>query len=253
MNNLYYKVAAASFGLVLSFALGANKEAKAATFILTGTNFSVHGLSMGEDLYGRPINTGVYVRKLTNFDGSITDPEVRVFYEFDIGNLSLAPNTIISSAILNTPFINFTPWYGDFLYLDLFGYAGNGIPERSDFNAGVKLAEADTFKYYSSSYLGFFPSGEINFNVTNFVKQRVSNGDDFAGLGLRIGKPDFTSNNYGSIYLGGPEGQGHSRLIIETVAVPEPTTIFGSALALGVGGWLKRKKSNSQTKTTSQH
>ena len=34
--------------------------------------------------------------------------------------------------------------------------------------------------------------------------------------------------------------------------VPEPTTIFGSALALGVGGWLKRKKSSQQNKTTSQ-
>jgi hypothetical protein len=33
--------------------------------------------------------------------------------------------------------------------------------------------------------------------------------------------------------------------------VPEPTTIFGSALALGVGGWLKRKKSSQQNKTTS--
>jgi hypothetical protein len=47
------------------------------------------------------------------------------------------------------------------------------------------------------------------------------------------------------------------RLIIETVdvtePVPEPTTIFGSALALGVGGWLKRKKSSQQNKTTSQY
>jgi hypothetical protein len=34
---------------------------------------------------------------------------------------------------------------------------------------------------------------------------------------------------------------------------PEPTTIFGSALALGVGGWLKRKKSSRQNKTTSQN
>jgi hypothetical protein len=33
--------------------------------------------------------------------------------------------------------------------------------------------------------------------------------------------------------------------------VPEPTTIFGSALALGVGGWLKRKKSSQPNKTTS--
>ena len=31
--------------------------------------------------------------------------------------------------------------------------------------------------------------------------------------------------------------------------VPEPTTIFGSALALGVGGWLKRKKSSQHNKT----
>ena len=31
--------------------------------------------------------------------------------------------------------------------------------------------------------------------------------------------------------------------------VPEPTTIFGSALALGVGGWLKRKNSSQQNKT----
>jgi hypothetical protein len=32
-------------------------------------------------------------------------------------------------------------------------------------------------------------------------------------------------------------------------AVPEPTTIFGSVLALSVGGWLKRKKSSQQDKT----
>jgi hypothetical protein len=32
--------------------------------------------------------------------------------------------------------------------------------------------------------------------------------------------------------------------------VPEPTTIFGSALALSLGGWLKRKKSSQQNKTT---
>ena len=35
--------------------------------------------------------------------------------------------------------------------------------------------------------------------------------------------------------------------------VPEPTTIFGSALALSVGGWLKRKKSSQQKKTTPQN
>jgi len=38
---------------------------------------------------------------------------------------------------------------------------------------------------------------------------------------------------------------------VEVQPVPEPTTIFGSTLALGVGGWLKRKKSSQQNKTTS--
>jgi hypothetical protein len=37
-----------------------------------------------------------------------------------------------------------------------------------------------------------------------------------------------------------------------TFTVPEPTTIFGSAIGLCLGGWLKRKKSTLQNKTKSQ-
>jgi hypothetical protein len=44
-----------------------------------------------------------------------------------------------------------------------------------------------------------------------------------------------------------------SEQTVDFQPVPEPTTIFGSALALGVGGWLKRKKSSQQNKTTSQN
>jgi hypothetical protein len=40
-----------------------------------------------------------------------------------------------------------------------------------------------------------------------------------------------------------------SEQTVDFQPVPEPTTIFGSALALGVGGWLKRKKSSQQNKT----
>ena len=42
-----------------------------------------------------------------------------------------------------------------------------------------------------------------------------------------------------------------SEQTVDFQPVPEPTTIFGSALALGVGGWLKRKKSGQENKTTS--
>jgi hypothetical protein len=34
--------------------------------------------------------------------------------------------------------------------------------------------------------------------------------------------------------------------------VPEPTTIFGSAIALSLGGWLKRKKLSRQNNTVAQ-
>jgi hypothetical protein len=48
-------------------------------------------------------------------------------------------------------------------------------------------------------------------------------------------------------------GKFGSEQTVDFQPVPEPTTIFGSALALGVGGWLKRKKSSQQNKTTPQN
>jgi hypothetical protein len=63
------------------------------------------------------------------------------------------------------------------------------------------------------------------------------------------GKSDFTLK-VNSAFTVNPKnipGQDVTKLfgaeqIVEVQPVPEPTTIFGSALALGVGGWLKRKK-----------
>jgi hypothetical protein len=244
MNNFYHKVAIASICTALSFTLVTNKEAKAATFNLTGTSFSVSregsyvgsGSVEGGTFAGTPI---------------IDRPETRAFYEFDISNLSLAPNTIIRSAILNTPFINLEIVYR-FLDLDLYGYVGNGRADLLDFNAGVKIAQGSAVRYYPY-YPHFLPFGEIDFDVTDFVKERVSNGDDFAGLGIRVGSIDYISYpNAGSLDLRSYDGQ-EPTLTIETEPVPEPTTIFGSALALSVGWCLKRKKSSQQNKTRSQH
>lgn len=242
MNNLYHKIAAASVCTALIFTLGANKEAKAATFTLTGTSFSV---SSEENLY---VGTGS-VQKRPFSDPYNPYPEIRAFYEFDIGSLSIDPNTIIRNAILNTPFSNLQIAYR-FLALDLYGYVGNGRPDLSDFSAGVKIAQEEAVRYYP--YYPIFPRfGEINFNVTNFVKERVSNDDDFAGLGIRIGSLSPIYNpNYGSVNLRS-YGGNEPTLTIETVDVPEPTTIFGSALALSVGGWLKRKKLSQRNKTRS--
>jgi hypothetical protein len=126
--------------------------------------------------------------------------------------------------------------------LGIFGYVGNGTAETSDFEAGVFLSSVDI----SSSSTGDI----FNFDVTPFVNQRVSNGDAFAGFGIRA--LNLGGRRPGRVIYLYPS----ARLIVETAdvaePVPEPTTIFGSAIALGVGGWLKRKKSSQQNKTTPQ-
>jgi hypothetical protein len=95
-------------------------------------------------------------------------------------------------------------------------------------------------------------SGDIlNFDVTSFVNQRVSNGDAFAGFGIR-------ASDLGGLFLNNGSNSGiKPRLIVESAdvaeqGVPEPTTILTAAVALSWGGWLKRKNSSQQNKTKSQ-
>jgi hypothetical protein len=82
-------------------------------------------------------------------------------------------------------------------------------------------------------------------SMTNFqvkvLSGVISNGIDDVLLQLE------------SASIGGQDVKGSFKPVtqeVEVQPVPEPTTIFGSALALGVGGWLKRKKSSQQNKTT---
>jgi hypothetical protein len=248
MKNLYHKVAVASVCTALGFVLGASPEAKAASFTFAPTiTFEVLDL---EDQYyfggpGRFDGLGDRVFP-GNFDSVVrgTLGEAAEFAEFNIGSLSLAPNTIISSAVFQAEIYTFQTFGLGVGFLNpgslgIFGYIGNGTVDASDFEAGVLLSSVDV----SSSSAGDI----LSFDVTPFVNQRVSNGDTFAGFGIR-------ALNLGSLTLGGANFPGiQPRLIVETAEpVPEPTTIFGSAIALGLGGWLKRKKSNQQHKTKSQ-
>jgi len=258
MNNLYRKVAVTSVGIALGFALGANKEAKAATIILTPTtSFGVTDQDWdgrGDSYYsGTPFHVG----PSRNHGGE--SQEDRAFYEFNIANLSLASNTVISSAIFQVR-VDSLSAYHRYYALQLFGYRGNGQPDASDFSQDM---EADfgpppppVSDFETSIYLGWYnpvgydPVYRVNFNldfsVTAFVNELIRTNNAFAGFSVR-------ANQY-------PAGDAtlnqNASLIITTVdvpePVPEPTTIFGSALALSLGGWLKRKKSSQQNKTTSQ-
>ena len=243
MNSLYHKLAIASVCTTLSFALGANKEAKAATFSLPPTINSEIIDGSFESFDGLGDETFVEIAYMAVAKG--TSGEAAQVTEFNISSFSFGTNQVISNAVLQVEI------YSLLLYglgidtptnpssLGIFGYVGNGTIEASDFEAGVFLNSVDI----SASSAGDL----LNFNVTSFVNQRASNGDAFAGFGIR-------ALNFGGLFLSNGDFSGSKpRLIVETAEpVPEPTTIFGSAIGLSLGGWLKRKKLSQQNKTTLQ-
>jgi hypothetical protein len=245
MNNLYHKVAVASVCTALGFALVANEEAKAATITLPSTiNFGVLDVNNGDNSFFDGVGDEVLPANVPiTLKG--TQGEARQFAEFNIGSFSQLPNIIsaifradLASVTAGGLGVNFTNPGS----LGIYGYTGNGTAETSDFGAGVLLSSVDVSSLSRGDIL--------NIDVTDFVNQRVSNNDTFAGFAIR-------ALDLGGVGLKGPDFPGSKpRLIVETAGVaepvPEPTTIFGSAIGLCLGGWLKRKKSTPQNKTTSQ-
>ncbi len=250
MNNLYRKVAAASVGIALGFTLVANKEAKAATFTLTDPEvFFVEGRTRGSAYSVLGSRTDILGPNSFSVQKLYTDFERRAFYEFDIGNLSLAPNTVIRRAILKTPLRDVSRNnYDAYLFLRLFGYVGNGRADLSDFDAGVSIGVGEVMGPNSYPTI---PLDSIDFDVTPFINKQVNSRDDFAGFGFRL-QGLHLLNSRATLR---DDYNAPPSLIIETAdaTVPEPTTIFGSAIGLCLGGWLKRKKSNQQKKTIPQH
>ena len=157
--------------------------------------------------------------------------------------MSLTPNTAISSAIFGVKANNISS-YERFSRLDVYGYIGNGQGDVSDFGAGELLDGRFLYSVINTGS-GSNPSPIFSFDVLPFISQRIKNNDSFAGFALR------NANGEASLTL-----NQDARLTIITAdvaeAVPEPTTIFGSALALSLGGWLKRKNSSQNNKTTPQ-
>jgi hypothetical protein len=240
MNSLYHKIATASISIALSLTLGTNNEAKAATFSLRETtSFRVGDINhdgLGDDYYANTVPLPVGTNRQYG-----DDVEYRALYEFNIANLFLPSNTVINSAIFQVR-VNEFHGFNRLAALAPHAYIGDGEPDASDYEAGESLWGLPIVTSFGAPATTIF-----NFNVLPFINQRITNNDTFVGFGVRQAN-DFW------LYL---HLESSARLIIETAdiaePVPEPTTIFGSALALGVGGWLKRKKSSQQNKTTPQN
>jgi hypothetical protein len=255
MSNLYHKFAVASVGIALGFALVANKEAKAATFTLRDSGFLVADSNLdglGDWHYGG-VALPVGIRRGENFTGT----EYRSFYQFNIAQLSLASNTVITSAIFTNSIRSVERIYHPHhdAYLQVSGYVGNGSADRASYfsREGVSLGSVRLFE---SS-----PGRTFNLNVTTFVNQIVSNRESFAEFGFRTNPidedPYYGDNGYDNdndtyVTLGGYPYPDASLTIttVDAEPVPEPTTIFGSLIGLCLGGWLKRKKSSQHNKVT---
>jgi hypothetical protein len=243
MTHLYDKVAVASVCTALSFFLGTSEEVKAATITVPPTiQFGVRTNSLLNPIPRELSSEFDLVESLPLGSGRRLQERLA---EFNISSFFMAPNTIIKSAVFQDKFSRILLHSADYypINLAIFGYIGNGTAEVSDIDNGIFLS--------SLNISSLSPGDTFNFDVTTFVNQQVSNGNPFAGFFIRI-----LSTSLSSVSLEGTDALGRSTLVIETVdatePVPEPTTIFGSALALSLGGWLKRKKLSPQNKTPSQ-
>ena len=286
MNNFYHTIAVASVGIALGFTLGTHKEAKAATFSLTETsryhlsNSNQDGLQDWGDT-GASLAVGIRNPRDTK--------EYRAFYEFNIPNLSLDSNTIITSATLLT-FVSNVRWYRPHSQLAVYGYTENEkvdplkvynaeeyldqlpidsmsadrLPEINPLplSASLPITVSD-FVLTPNPAPGIKPlptsvKASPTFNVLPFfINNRIGSNNSFAGFGLRFSNEEGFINLTPSAYLTITtakvlEPVPASSLLLANERVPEPTTIFGSAIGICLGGWLKRKKSTAPNKTTSQ-
>jgi PEP-CTERM putative exosortase interaction domain len=238
MNNLYHRVAVTSVGIALGFTLGANKEARAVTFTFTPTR-SLYLLDTnldGVEETGNDYPGERYAGLRRSEDYTKVEGEYRSFYQFNIAKLLLDPNTRIESAILQTR-INSVQYAGLYSRLQAYGYTEDfpsfGGGEYLDQKSLVFILERE-------------PARIATFNVLPFINQRIENNDSFWLSIRRYGESGYDDEE-AFVTL------SREASLTITTAVPEPTTIFGSAIGLCLGGWLKRRKSAPQNKTTSQN
>jgi hypothetical protein len=229
MNSLYHRFAVASVGIALGFALGANKEARAAIFTFTPTrSYWVVDYDQDGDVdFGIPFPGPRFVGRTYEEGSYPARGEYQSSYEFNIADLPLDSNTRITSATFQTRVesIQYADPHNSFV-------SAYGFTEYSPLIDNGEWLNYD--ELYNSNRI-------LTFNILQFVvNQRINNNNNSFGLSIRPSTEAFFTLS------------DQANLTITTEAVPEPTTIFGSALALGVGGWLKRKKSSQKNKTTPQ-
>lgn len=112
------------------------------------------------------------------------------------------------------------------------GYIGNGQPDASDFQAGNILDTASISPEYVQEF--------INFDVTSFIQDIVSEQNDFAGFGVRAETIGGITLDRGTFSGFGP------KLTITTeganTTIPEPNLALGILASVFLGRITFKKK-----------
>ncbi len=192
--------AASTCGLVVGFVLAAAITADADPVVLRPASFveivdpaPIDGLNLrGEIAQNVALGPGA---------------ETRVFYEFELQGLRSAHPPVVLHVHRTRPGFSSCADLSpcpDLTHFDIFGYAGNGAADLSDYNRGLFLARFDTL-----------PGHSFNLDVTGFVVGLRGANVDFAGFAVH------------------PASRGAMELSdARLAATPEP----GSLSLLTVGG-----------------
>lgn len=243
MNNLYNRVVVTSVGIALSFTLGAHKEARAATFILypfRAYPSDVDSLYLLDRDQDGELDYG-YIVPPFHYVGNNSEGEYRSYYKFNLASLFFNSDTVIESAVFQAG-VNRVEYGGLDSKFQAYAHTVNSafsVP----FSGGEYLDEQ------SLSHILVGEQKIATFNILPFINQRRGNNNSF-WFGIRRGESDYGDDGAFITLDSSP------RLTITTFdpeLVPEPTTIFGSAIGLCLGGWLKRRKSALQNKIPSQN
>ncbi len=173
--------------------------------------------------------TAIFLQRIT----SVNFVE-RGLWEFDLSELpsgtilGIDLHLIVSSTTLERdPF-------------DVYGYAGNGTIETADATAGSLLAAGLNGNVVSQA-------GPVIFDVTSFIFNSSVQAAGFAGFNARysnelsgvVGQKSFQSPN-------NDFGNASPWLVVEftptPIPVPAAAWLFGSAL--GLLGWMRRRKAS---------
>jgi hypothetical protein len=109
--------------------------------------------------------------------------------------------------------------------IDVFTYTGNGVLSLDDFNAGTLFT---SFEYSAES--------SVTLDVTAFISNLYTSGDDFAGFNFQFAVPSTITLNGPFVAFNSLNYPPASNLTI--TPVPEPATLF----LLGLGAVMLRRK-----------